>query len=544
MTSRYAKYVFSMSLPLLCLTTSLLIAGNSEFDSATLTGSVTDSQGNPMSGVVIMSNKLQGAELESFPEKVISDENGQYELTLRFQKGKTLTVREVFAEKEGFVRDWQDVEIQLVDGDNKELNFQLQRGEKLAGKLNIPLLDHEQTLPKQARQAIAKRMMMLSGPAIAELSANGRVYQTDTDGRFELRLPRGRYSIKLLAHWDDSVEWHDLQTGQADLVLELPAFEWNAASVGKVFDRFWAAMDNQYSYFFLKKGLDWESEKTTFRPQAIRCKNENELATVLQNMLSRLKDAHVWIEVNGEILGTHKVEWRFNGDSRFTLEQIANRTVCGKYAIVGESKQEGFGYLLMTRQSAANATNVKQAVDAIKRLDATPGFVVDLRRANGGNENLAQEIAKLFCNKDRVYATSKYRVSANHHEFTESRERILPATVGAYTKPVVCLIGPGAVSSGEGFVKMMSCLPHVTTVGAATRGSSGNPRPIQLSTTGIKVYFSRWVDMMPNGQVIEGKGVAPAIAVDQAPTVDDPDPVLRRGLEVLAEEIEVYDSTP
>ena len=538
------KYIFTLALPLLCLTTSLLIAGDAEFDSATLTGSVTDSQGKPMPGVAVMSNKLQGAKLESFPDTVTTDKNGKYELKFRFKKGKTLTVREVFADKKGFVRDWRDVDIQLDGGDNRELNFQLQRGEKFVGMLNVPLHDSEKSPPEKARKTIAKRLMMLSGPAIEELSVNGRVYQTDSEGRFELRLPRGSYSIKLLAYWDDSVEWHNLETGQANLTLELPVFEWNEAAVGKVFDRFWAAINNQYSYFFLKKGLDWNEEKIRFRPQAIRCKNRNELATVLQNMLSRLKDAHVWIDVDGEILGTHKTEWHFNGDSRFTVEQIVNRTVCGKFAIVGESKQDGFGYFLMTRQSAANAANVKQAVDAIRRLDAAPGFVIDLRRANGGNENLAREIAKLFCNKDRVYALSKYRVSAKHDEFSEPHERILPATASAYTKPVVCLIGPGAVSSGEGFAKMMSCLPNVTTVGAATRGSSGNPRPIQLSTTGIKVYFSRWVDMMPDGQVIEGTGVAPAIAVDHTPTADASDPVLRRGLEVLREEIEVYDAAP
>jgi C-terminal processing protease CtpA/Prc len=177
---------------------------------------------------------------------------------------------------------------------------------------------------------------------------------------------------------------------------------------------------------------------------------------------------------------------------------------------------------------------IRVAVAAIRKLKDAPGFIVDLRSANGGSEPLAIEIAQMFCARSTVYAKSKYRTGVGHETFGKVYDRILPATDDAYTPPVVCLIGPGAVSSGEGFVQMMKCLPQVTTVGLPTRGASGNPKPFELSRTGLTVYFSSWVDMLPDGYPIEGVGIAPDTRVEAPKTsYVTADPTLEKGLETL-----------
>ena len=51
------------------------------------------------------------------------------------------------------------------------------------------------------------------------------------------------------------------------------------------------------------------------------------------------------------------------------------------------------------------------------------------------------------------------------------------------TEKVVCIIGPGCVSSGEGFAKMLAALPHVTLVGEPTRGSSGSAHRREIHRT-------------------------------------------------------------
>jgi C-terminal processing protease CtpA/Prc len=127
-----------------------------------------------------------------------------------------------------------------------------------------------------------------------------------------------------------------------------------------------------------------------------------------------------------------------------------------------------------------------------------------------------------------------FRNGPGHDDFTPAYDRVLKAVDKPYVKPVVCLIGPRAVSSGEGFVQMMQCLPHVTTVGARTRGSSGNPAAFALPGMDVTVWYSRWVDLLPDGTPVEGKGMAPTVAVDApAAAYRDRDPPWEKAVELL-----------
>jgi C-terminal processing protease CtpA/Prc len=117
-------------------------------------------------------------------------------------------------------------------------------------------------------------------------------------------------------------------------------------------------------------------------------------------------------------------------------------------------------------------------------------------------------------------------ISANRRLATLSRPPPQP-----FTRPVVCLIGPGCVSSGEGFALMMKAMDHVTLVGQPTRGASGNPHPVTLSN-GVKVWFSRWVAMEPDGTPIEGRGIQPDVTVEH---MGEGDPTFDKAVEILRE---------
>ena len=52
------------------------------------------------------------------------------------------------------------------------------------------------------------------------------------------------------------------------------------------------------------------------------------------------------------------------------------------------------------------------------------------------------------------------------------------------------------------------------------------------------MYFSRWVDLLPDGTPIEGKGVPVAVRVDRpAGAYKGADPTLAKGLEVLRKKV-------
>ena len=88
-----------------------------------------------------------------------------------------------------------------------------------------------------------------------------------------------------------------------------------------------------------------------------------------------------------------------------------------------------------------------------------------------------------------TYAINRFRKNNKHDEFVEyPRSPLTPIRGKIYDRPVVALIGAGAVSSAEGTALMFQALPNVSLVGQPTRGSSGNPAGVKLP-----VFFSRWV---------------------------------------------------
>jgi hypothetical protein len=315
-----------------------------------------------------------------------------------------------------------------------------------------------------------------------------------------------------------------------------PAQAAEGAAYARAFNQLWAEMDRHYSYFELKK-IDWPALKAKYRPQAEAAKSTTEFVGVLQKMLTELKDQHIWIDGPNGRVGTHQEPGERNWSPAGIRTRLASVEMIGTFVAVGKLK-EGYGFLFVVNQGAATPELAKQAVEMIEALGDVPGFIVDLRSAEGGKEGLSTPLASAFCAKATVYARQKYRSGPGHADFGPVGQRTLPASKNPFTKPVVVLLGPRIMSSGEGLAMMFAALPNVTTVGSPTRGSSGNPMPVELKEVGVTVTFSRWVAMLPDGTPIEGRGVSPKIeARFPASAFGAKDPVLERGLGVLKEKV-------
>lgn len=309
-----------------------------------------------------------------------------------------------------------------------------------------------------------------------------------------------------------------------------------AADYAEAFDRLWAEMDRHYSHFELKQ-IDWPALKTKYRPKAEAAKTTKEFVGLLQAMLTELKDQHIWIDGPDGRVGTYQQPAKENRSVAGLRARIAKAEQVGKFVGVGTTT-DGYGLLVIENQAAATPELAKKVVEKIEALADVPGFVVDLRGATGGNEVHCMPLASAFCEKDVVYAKHKYRNGSGHDEFGPTDERTLPAGKNPFTKPVVVLLGPRVMSSGEGLAMMFAALPNVTTVGSATRGSSGNPKPFELKDVGVTVTFSRWVAMLPDGTPVEGHGVKPTVEAEfPASAFGKTDPVLERALEVLKEKL-------
>jgi hypothetical protein len=498
-----------------------------------LTGTVRDPDGKPINGAKVHLNNAEGPYATLGGNWAFSGADGKYSLRVFVKPNSKAVVTELIVSAKGFVRMRERFlmeEVVLLPGKKTTTNFVLARGEVLGGKIEVPLHRAQKALGVKPEER--QFFFTVRGPSFKEY------FETEKGGNFKVWVPKGTYTIEAvgMGKGRSPARRENVPSGTADLKLA-PAYPRpGAETLGKAFDALWDDMDQHYSHFALKK-IDWKALKDRYRPRAVGARDLHEFVEVVTEMLGHLCDGHVWVDFEGRI-PTHIRRADGNYNREVVHNALKGQTYCGNLAFVGVTKADGFAVLVLTNQARADRDSVREAVEFIRAHHDAPGFLVDLREAAGGNELFARDIAREFCGKDVVYAKSKYRAGPGHGDFGPVYERVLKAGAKPYTKPVVCLIGPRAVSSGEGFVQMVKCLPHVTTVGAHTRGSSGNPRPFELPGVAVTVWYSRWVDLMPDGTPIEGAGIAPEIAVD-VPQVayKEKDPAWDRAVEVLRKRV-------
>jgi hypothetical protein len=279
--------------------------------------------------------------------------------------------------------------------------------------------------------------------------------------------------------------------------LELRNLKLDSPAPAESYDLLVDELRRRYSYLAHKK-IDLD---------ALATKHKGDLSA----LLAELKDRHVWIKApNRDLAAPFSPKAEPNFDFAVVATSLKEPQQIGKVALAGRTA-DGFGYLAIAtlQLSDAQFQRIEKALDGM--LDA-PGFILDLRANAGGDEGRALAIAARFADRERVYAKHSVRCGPKPGDLSEPDERRLSAASKTFTKPVVCLVGPVTMSSGEGFAKMMKCLPHVKLIGLTTRGASGNPQPVDLPD-GTTVWFSTWVDMLPDGTVTEDRGLAPDIEV-------------------------------
>lgn len=305
------------------------------------------------------------------------------------------------------------------------------------------------------------------------------------------------------------------------------------------YDLLVSEMDQRYSYFVHKK-VDWRALAASHRGRARAGIGGPKSFAAIQRLLQELNDPHVVIipKPNAPPVPTAKPNTERNFDVAPLLARVHKQQRTGMQMITGQLK-EGFGYALVGSLQP-KMTSAEEMAKAFEALYDRPGIIVDLRANGGGDERVAQTILRGLVQKRTVYAQNRTRSGPAIDDFTPAQQRVLHVSrdpaVPRYTKPVVALIGPVCMSSGEAMALMCKALPNVTVIGLPTRGASGNPKPIQLAS-GAQVLASTWVAMDAAGQLFEGKGVQPDERVEHG----DGDPTLNRAIALLQERIAAGD---
>lgn len=241
----------------------------------------------------------------------------------------------------------------------------------------------------------------------------------------------------------------------------------------KNFEFLWKTFDRNYALFGAK-GVDWDALYNVYRPRVTAETTDEELFTIMSDMLGHLNDNHVRLiwgqkRFSAGLLNQLKME-------DFSLDLIKEKYLKGKFEnrvrniytygwltdSIGYFHFRGFGFI-------DQSTEVIDEI--IKEFKDAKGIVVDVRSNGGGDDRVGKLIADRFADRKRLYMITRIRNGKNHDDFTPPRYwYVEPDGPAQFTKNVILLTHRFSVSAADNFALAMRVLPHVTAVGDLTSG--------------------------------------------------------------------------
>lgn len=296
------------------------------------------------------------------------------------------------------------------------------------------------------------------------------------------------------------------------------------------FEDYWASFATMYPSFPLK-GVDWEAQRRVFQPLAEQAPSTDSLVRILSQMARPLRDAHAtFITPTGQRIPSWAPEALVNflapaRDATLGVElTVLRRDVT--FARVGE-----VGYLAIGVWDR-DAAPVADVDAALERLRGVRALVLDVRMNPGGWEDVASQVAGRFVARPLTGSYLRRRTGGSPSALGPAEPQVVaPRGPWTWTTPVYVLAGRGSFSATESFISALRELPNVTVLGDTTGGSTGHPQERPLGG-GWRYGLPVALQLTADGQVIEGRGIAPDVMVvfDHRRVSRGDDPVLREGL--------------
>jgi len=165
-------------------------------------------------------------------------------------------------------------------------------------------------------------------------------------------------------------------------------------------------------------------------------------------------------------------------------------------------------------------------------LNGDKGMILDLRGNPGGYLDVAADLAGWFLPRGSVVVREEGRVdSFNQTIYANGNESLV-------NFPTVILIDGGSASASEILAGALHDDRGIKLIGENSFGKGTVQELIPLPDgSALKLTIAHWV--LPNGQILEGKGLTPDIkvSISDQDIQNKQDPQLQKALEVIASEI-------
>ena len=284
------------------------------------------------------------------------------------------------------------------------------------------------------------------------------------------------------------------------------------------FEELWKTFDARYSHFGIKN-IDWHALYRVYRPRVTAKTTDDELFTVMAEMIALLNDNHVGLRSPSRRFGSGILQELRMED--FSLDLVRTKYLKGKaVALRGGVFHYGWltsavGYLHFN--GFGDVAGSGEAMDAILReFRSAKALVVDVRGNGGGDDRVGKALAGRFADRKRLYMTVELRTGAKHDDFASPVEWFVePEGAAQFTRPVILLTHRFSVSAAENFALAMRTLPHVMQVGEVTSGAFADTYPFTLPN-GWRFNLSVNLFRDRDGVCWEGLGIPPDYRINNS----------------------------
>lgn len=298
-----------------------------------------------------------------------------------------------------------------------------------------------------------------------------------------------------------------------------------------VFDEFWNTFNEKYA-MFEAKNVDWQQLYNENRSKIDNNSTQQELFTVMGEMLLMLRDGHsaLFDNENGNA-AIFDIEEGF--PTNLDEEVIANNYLQGNQRELGgfiyTTLPGNIGYVIF-RDFLVEITD-DEVNQILTELQDTDGLILDVRGNGGGDPFGAGLLASHFTTTAIDAGFERFKTGPGANDFSDSPFLLKPTSGVSYTKPVAVLTNRLCYSATTTLLYLMDPMPHVTFIGGRTGGGSGSVADGQL--------INGWYYALSVSEFIDAKGrnlddgVDPDILVNLDESDATRDEIIERALQEL-----------